>query len=264
MIPSGNDNTLVSWAAAKLTPLTQGPGAEMFAEAPQTSLEDDLHAGAVLLVALPIGTLGDSATRLVARMFLTRLTAAIAQQGDLPAAERRQVAVFLDEAHLMAGQALRSLFAQARKFNCSVTVACQAPSQLEPGLEEILTNAQTHLLGRLSRREAVRHAGRIGEAGVRMLPTLPRHHLILALEDNDPLMEPVVLTPVQVPDLSSAADTRRRLSRNGTGRPAGGQSWSRPSSMPASEHVDSSNTQPQPSFDELLDELFPLTRGQAD
>src|SRR5207302_1399319 len=97
--------------------------------------------------------------------------------------ERHAISVFLDEARVATGDALAGLFAQARKFNCSVTVACQSPSQLQPHLEAVLTNAQTHLYGRLSRREAAHLGARLGEAGVRVLPRLPRHHLILALED---------------------------------------------------------------------------------
>jgi len=155
-----------------------------------------------VVVSLPLGSLGGATTSLVSRMFLTRLTAAIASQGRHPEADRRETAVFLDEAHFMVGPALSGLFAQARKYNCSITVATQTPSQLEPHLDEVLTNAQNHLIGRLSRREAALVGDRIGERGVRALTTLPRHHLLLALEDNDPDLAPIILTPTPPPDLS--------------------------------------------------------------
>jgi hypothetical protein len=258
VISSNSDNPLVSWAASKLTPLTDGPGGRLFATAPERTLEQELRDGSVMLVSLPLGTLGDATTRLAGRMFLTRLTAAIARQGDLAEPDRRQIAVFADEAHLLAGQALRGLFAQARKFNCAVTVACQAPSQLEPGLEEVLTNTQTHLLGRLSHRDAARLGDRIGEAGVRTLPTLPRHHLLLALEDNDPRLDPIVLTPVPVPSLPATDAIRSRFGK-ATDEHAPPIDTS---AEPAADRPSSTEPPRLPSFDELLDELFPLTRQQ--
>lgn len=200
-----DDTSTVEWVASKLTPLTQGPGAPLFDRAPQARLEDQIADGAVIVVALPVGTLGTATASLAGRMFLARLTAAIAAQGARPADDRQPVSVIVDEAHLAAGDALGSIFAQARKFNASVTVACQSPSQLGRQLEDVLTNAQTHLFGRLSAREAELVGARIGEGAVAALPTLPRHHIIAALEDNDPALPPLILAPVPPPEIVAPA-----------------------------------------------------------
>lgn len=206
--PSRDDASMTNWLASKLTPLTGGPGRPLFDAPAPTTLEEDITRGAVTVLALPIGTLGHATTALTARMFLSRLTAAVAHQGDRPEQDRQPVSVFIDEAHIAVGDSLAGLFAQARKFNCSVTVACQSPSQLEPHLEQVLTNAQTHLYGRLSQREAALVGARIGDAGVRALPRLPRHHLLVATEDNDPTLPPIVLTPVAPPGLDERVVVR--------------------------------------------------------
>lgn len=249
--PNNGDSSLVSWAASKLSPLTHGASAPLFNHVPKRPLEAEISEGRVTLVALPLGELGTATTRLVGRMFLTRLTTAIAAQGAVRDSDRHPVSVVLDEAHLVSGEALRGLFAQARKYNCSVTVACQSPSQLEPGLEEVLTNALTHLVGRLSRREAERLIDRVGPAGVYALPTLPRHHLLLVLEESDPLLDPLTLTPVPVPELPEEEVVL----------PARAQPATDPQHDPELE--DEVAEQPTPieepetlDFAELLDDLF--------
>ena len=239
--PSRDDSSTVDWVASKLTPLTGGPGAALFAALPAAPLEEQIAAGAIIVVALPIGTLGTATASLAGRMFLPRLTAAIAAQGERPEDDRRPVSVIIDEAHLTAGQALGGLFAQARKFHASITVACQSPSQLEPHLEDVLTNAQTHLFGRLSAREALRVGARLGEEGVHLLPRLPRHHLVAALENSDPDLAPLVLTPVPpaaLPAPPPRPPAPARLARDPDDQP---------SRAPA-------------SFADQLDERFPAER----
>lgn len=189
----------VQYVSAKFAPLTQGPGRSLFGTSPRHSLEAHLARGSVVVVALPLGLLGTETTRLAARMFLSRLTAAIAAQGAKPEHQRQPTSVFCDEAHLMAGGSLAGLFAQARKFATAVHVSVQAPSMLGGHLDEILTNTQTQLLGRLNNAQAAHLVDRTGAETARSLATLPRHHLVVVTEDHDPADPPVVLTPVPPP-----------------------------------------------------------------
>lgn len=194
-----NDSSVVTWLAGKLTPLTQGPAAPLFGRPAPRALEAELDFRRALLVSLPLGELGSETVRLAGRMLLTRLITALAAQGAFPEAARRPVSVVVDEAHLVAGRALAGLFAQARKFGASVTVATQAPSQLGPHLPGVLTNAQTLLLGRLSALEARALEERAGPEAVKTLPSLPRHHLVAVAEDHLPGLPPLVLSPIPVP-----------------------------------------------------------------
>jgi hypothetical protein len=43
---------------------------------------------------------------------------------------------------------------------------------------------------------------RLGTHAAAVLPTLPRHHLLVALEDDPPGGAPLVLTPTRVPVVS--------------------------------------------------------------
>lgn len=191
--------SMVQYISSKFAQLTQGPARTLFARPPGRYLEHDLADGAVVIVALPLGLLGTEGTRFAARMFLTRLTAAIAAQGARPENLRRATAVFLDEAALMTGGSLAGLFAQSRKWGVAVHLAVQAPSMLGRHLEEILTNTQTQLLGRLGAAQAAYLVDRAGQPTARMLPTLPRHHVAVVTEDHDPTGDPLVLTPVPPP-----------------------------------------------------------------
>jgi hypothetical protein len=196
---SSSDTSAVSWLSGKLTPLTRGPAAALFHRAAARPLELELRDGRAQVMTLPLGELGPDTTRLVGRMVLARLTTAIAAQGVLPEALRRPVSIVIDEAHLFAGPALAGLFAQARKFHVSITVATQSPSALGPHLGCILTNAQTLLLGRLPVIEARVLHDRAGDETLATLPTLPRHHLVVVPEEHRPDSPPMILTPIRPP-----------------------------------------------------------------
>jgi len=215
--PSG-DSSVAGWLSGKLTPLTRGPARSLFDALPARPLERELAEGSALVVTLPLGLLGSHTARLAGCMFLTRLIAALAAQGSLPEDQRREVSILIDEAHLLAGPALAGLFAQARKFNASVTCATQSPGgQLGDHLPTVLTNAQTWLLGRLPAQEAVLLRARLGDRAAAALPTLPRHHLVAATEDHDPAEAPVVLTPIRPPTIPAPdqrdGDNRAPLAR---------------------------------------------------
>ncbi len=169
--PSG-DGSISGWMASKLTPLTRGPAAPLFAAPASRPLEDELRHGTGLLVSLPVGELGSETVRLTGRMFLSRLTTAIAAQGAVPEQDRRPISVLIDEAHLLAGPAMGAFTAQARKFHASVTVATQAPSQLGGHLAAILTNTEVMLLSRLPGIEARLLEDRIGGPAACVLSTL--------------------------------------------------------------------------------------------
>src|SRR4051794_22208414 len=91
---------MTNWLASKFTPLTRGPGRALFDAPAPTTLAEGLDRGAVIVLVLPVGPRGQATTALTARMFLSRLTAAVAHQADRPEQERPPVSVFIDEAHL--------------------------------------------------------------------------------------------------------------------------------------------------------------------
>jgi hypothetical protein len=216
-----SDDSIASWIAAKLTPLTRGPACSLFERPATQPLEAELDRGAVVVLALPLGLMGAEIAAQAGRMFLTRLTAALAARGTQPKDERQPTSVIIDEAHVVAGPAVAGLYAQARKFHASITLATQSPSQLDSLLFQVLTNAQTLLLGRLPAAEATTLIDRIGPTAVGKLPTLPRFHTMVADEGHDPTASPLILAPIPpppvpaLPNVSStvqaSAEDRREL-----------------------------------------------------
>ena len=193
--PASDDNRIAPWIASKLQLFATGPAASLFDRPPEKTFEEQIAAGCVTVICLPIGVLGSAHTSLLIRMVLTRITKAITSQGSLPPDQRREVSVFIDEAQHASGPALEGLYSQSRKFSCSITCAAQHPGQLSEHLDGVLTNSDTHIFGRLAEREARRLEFRVGELGSKLLTRLPNHHFILAASDDDPDLPPVVLSP---------------------------------------------------------------------
>jgi hypothetical protein len=209
------DGTMVVWLASKFAAFAQGPAADLFRRPSEDVIDDVIAAGGVVLVTLPVGLLGTEVASLIGRMLGSRLVAAIAAQGSRPAADRRPVSLMVDEAHLLAGDGLAALLAQARKFNGAVTLATQSPGQFGAHLPGMLTNVQTVLAGRLPIGEAVRLRDRIGPDAVELLPRLARHHLLYVPENAEPDRPPIVIEPIAPPQVQAgaadAADERRRI-----------------------------------------------------
>lgn len=203
--PSRDDHSMLDWVVSKFTPLVEGPARSLFDRRASVTWEERIARGDACVVTLPTGLLGDAGARLIGRMLVTRVIQALAAQGSLAPAERRPCSVIIDEAHLVAGPALGSLFAQVRKFGGAVTVATQTPSQLGAHRDLVLANAQTLVLGRLPVIEAACFVDRAGEATVRELSTIPRWHMMLVGEGHDPTTVAPVLSPLPLPELSPAS-----------------------------------------------------------
>lgn len=192
-----DDHSMVTWLSGKFTSLVHGPAAAIFTRNASSTLEDILADDAPLLISLPVGILGGEQARLALRMLLTRLLTAVTGQATRPREDRRPVSLFIDEAHLLAGPALAATLAQARKFNCAVTVSTQAPSQFGAHLPEMLTNASTLLAGHLSARETSAVAERLDSETEALIGRLPRYHFVASLQSSG--APPVVLHPLAAP-----------------------------------------------------------------
>src|SRR2546430_9314500 len=83
----------------------------------------------------PYTTLSRSAQ--AGRMFLTRLTAALSARGTQPKDQRHPTSVIIDEAHVVAGPGLAGLYAQARKFHASITLADRKSTRLNSSHSQI-------------------------------------------------------------------------------------------------------------------------------
>lgn len=91
----------------------------------------DVLNGGVLLARLPKGTLGEETTRLMGSLILAKVWQTASARAGLPAAERRDCSVYLDEAQnfLTLASSLDTMLAEARKYRLSMVLSHQDLTQ---------------------------------------------------------------------------------------------------------------------------------------
>src|SRR5207244_5072217 len=111
--------------------------------------------GAVILVNLARGRLGEDTTTLLGSLLITQLQLAALSRAGQEELDRRDFFLYVDEAQLMANRTMVELFPEARKFHLGVVFAHQYLDQLDESLRfAILGNVGTLIVFRLGARDA--------------------------------------------------------------------------------------------------------------
>ncbi|QGK72253.1 type IV secretion system DNA-binding domain-containing protein [Allosaccharopolyspora coralli] len=119
--------------------------------------------GGLCFVRIPKGSLGEDTTRLLGSLVVARVWQATTARARLPQRERRDAALYIDEAHnfLNLPYAMEDMLAEARGYRLSMTLAHQHLGQLGKDLKEgISTNARNKVFFNASpedARELARH-----------------------------------------------------------------------------------------------------------
>jgi hypothetical protein len=126
-----------------------------------TSPQKDLHIrqimdeGKVLLVNLAKGRIGDDSSSLLGGLLVTTIGLAAYSRANLPAAERRDFFVYIDEFQSFTTLAVANMFAELRKYRVGFTVAHQYLYQLETEVRHaVLGNAGTLISFRVGADDA--------------------------------------------------------------------------------------------------------------
>jgi hypothetical protein len=87
--------------------------------------------GGILLARLPKGTLGEETSRLMGSLILARVWQAATARAGIPAAQRRDASIYLDEAQnfLTLASSLDTMLAEARKYRLSMVLSHQDLAQ---------------------------------------------------------------------------------------------------------------------------------------
>ncbi|WP_020519382.1 type IV secretory system conjugative DNA transfer family protein [Catelliglobosispora koreensis] len=113
--------------------------------------------GGILLARLPKGQIGEDTTRLMGSFVLASVWQAATARIRLPEAERRDAAVYIDEAHnfLNLPGSVADILAEARGYGLGMVLAHQHLGQM-PGeaLEAIAANARTKVFFTCSPKDA--------------------------------------------------------------------------------------------------------------
>jgi hypothetical protein len=111
--------------------------------------------GGIVLANLAKGRIGEDVSRLLGSLLVNQLELAALSRADRPLSERRPFFLYVDEAHLIATQAMVELFPEARKFHLGITLAHQYLDQLTEDLRHaILGNIGTMVVFRVGARDA--------------------------------------------------------------------------------------------------------------
>ncbi|WP_051052523.1 type IV secretory system conjugative DNA transfer family protein [Bradyrhizobium liaoningense] len=126
-----------------------------------TAPERDLHVrqimdeGRVLLVNLAKGKIGEDSSSLLGGLLVTTLGLAAFSRAELPAHERRDFFIYVDEFQNFTTLAVANMFAELRKYRVGFTVAHQYLHQLEPDVRHaVLGNAGTIISFRVGSEDA--------------------------------------------------------------------------------------------------------------
>jgi type IV secretory pathway TraG/TraD family ATPase VirD4 len=126
-----------------------------------TAPERDLHIrrimdqGQVLLVNLAKGKLGEDSASLLGALLVTTIGLAAFSRADIPATERRDFFVYVDEFQSFTTLAVVNLFSELRKYRVGFTVAHQYLHQLEPEVRHaIFGNAGSVISFRVGAEDA--------------------------------------------------------------------------------------------------------------
>lgn len=102
-------------------------------KAPALDLRKAMNEGAIVLVRLAKGELGDHYARFLGMLMTLKLAEAAMSRSDMAAGRRRRFRAYVDEFQNLASRFSADLLAESRKFGLSLILACQSLSQLGPG-----------------------------------------------------------------------------------------------------------------------------------
>jgi hypothetical protein len=116
-----------------------------------------LDSGKILIVNLSKGRLGDDASRLLGALITAFISSVAMGRANLPAAQRRDFVLFIDEAQNFLSDALASILSESRKYGLGLVLSHQFLDQLPPRLQSaVLGNAGTTICFALCGEDAQR------------------------------------------------------------------------------------------------------------
>ena len=124
-----------------------------------------LDSGKILVVNLSKGKLGDDASRLVGALLTAFLSSIAMSRADMPAEQRRDFILFIDEAQNFLSDALTSILSESRKYGLGLVLSHQFLDQLPPRIQNaVLGNAGSIISFAISGDDAERFETNFGDS----------------------------------------------------------------------------------------------------
>lgn len=187
---------------------------------PTIDIAQIMESGKVLLVDLSRGTLGEDKANLLGSLLVAGFQAAAMGRASLPATQRADFHLYVDEFHCFGTDIFVSILSEARKFGLCLTVAHQYLAQLpEPIAAAVLGNVANLVCFRTGAEDAHRLARELGEFAPSALSSLNRGEVCVRLltngETGQAFLGRTALTPRNGPSSRATitAQSRQRYSR---------------------------------------------------
>jgi hypothetical protein len=114
-----------------------------------------MDSGKIVLMSLAKGRLGSTNANFLGLVLLPMILQAALSRADLPAAERRDVALYVDEFQNYATDSLALMLAESRKYHLALALANQHVGQLTPEIRDaVIGNVGSILSFRLGVADA--------------------------------------------------------------------------------------------------------------
>jgi len=183
-----------------------------------------LDQGKVLLVNLSKGRIGSDASALLGSLLVTSLQLAAMSRADLPANERREHFLYVDEFQNFATDSFATILSEARKYGLALTVANQYLAQVEEQtLAAVFGNVGTLIAFQIGAQDAEILTQQLGGDTLQSdLLATPRYHAYIRLLIEGQPSRPFLLRtlpPKQTMPANDRSDVIRRYVRQRYGRP---------------------------------------------
>ena len=142
-----------------------------------------MDKGQVLLVNLAKGRIGDDSSSLLGGLLVTAIGLAAHSRADMPATQRRDFFVYIDEFQSFTTLAMAAMLSELRKYRVGFTIAHQYMHQLEPDIRHpVLGNVGSVISFRVGTENAPYLAREFHEKFAQAdFLQLPNHRIYLKL-----------------------------------------------------------------------------------
>lgn len=192
------DHSFVNWVpyvTSKLARFTNNPQLRRLLCTPKRTVDfrQAIDRGAIILVKLSKGYLGDLDTRMIGMLVTKYLFHAALSRGDVASSKRRPFYLFLDEFQNFISRDVPDILSEARKYGLHLTLAHQTLGQFKAQgyssmLDAVLGNVATKLVFRVGLQEARQLEGEyLPHFDARAMAAMPdRYVLARVLVNNKP------------------------------------------------------------------------------
>lgn len=189
-----------TWVASKLDPFIADARMQRIFASDETgrTLAEVLAGSRVVVVRVPIATMGSMAPRVIAACLVNRLGGLAGRAFEDRRLERCAVALYVDEWHRIAQSSVSRLLAEGRKYGLEITLANQTVAQITD---------PTHVAGavgtlaafRVGPREAALLAPEFVALDADTLRRLPRFACAVRTPDGDEVVGALARQPEPIP-----------------------------------------------------------------